>query len=94
MHLIHQYKGRIIRGLKDRLWLRPILQIHDELVFEVPENKVNKAISFVKECMEQRPFKDFDVPIIAEAEAGETFGTLSELENGTLPLPITSYYSK
>lgn len=70
---------RIIKGLKDRLWLRPILQIHDELVFEVPENKVSKAIRFVKECMEQRPFEDFDVPIIAEAEAGETFGTLHEI---------------
>ena len=70
---------RIIKGLKDRLWLRPILQIHDELVFEVPENKVSKAIRFVKECMEQRPFEDFDVPIIAEAAAGETFGTLHEI---------------
>ena len=72
---------RIIKGLKDRLWLRPILQIHDELVFEVPENKVNKAIRFVKECMEQRPFEDFDVPIIAKAEAGKTFGTLHEMED-------------
>ena len=70
---------RIIKGLKDRLWLRPILQIHDELVFEVPENKVSKAIRFVKECMEQRPFEDFDVPIIAEVEVGKTFGTLHEI---------------
>ncbi len=71
--------GRIIKGLPERLWLRPILQIHDELVFEVPENKVNEAIKFIKECMEQRPFEDFDVPIIAEAEAGKTFGTLHEI---------------
>ena len=73
--------GRIIKGLKDRLWLRPILQIHDELVFEVPENKVNEAIRFVKACMEQMPFEDFDVPIIAEAEAGKTFGALHEMED-------------
>ena len=70
---------RIIKGLKDRLWLRPILQIHDELVFEVPEDKVNEAVNFVKKCMEQQPFKGFDVPIIAEAAAGETFGTLHEI---------------
>ena len=86
--------GRIIKGLSERLWLKPLLQVHDELIFEVPEDKVNEAVNFVKECMEQQPFEDFDVPIIAEAAAGETFGTLSELENGTLPLPITSYCSK
>ena len=83
--------GRIIKGLSERLWLKPLLQIHDELIFEVPKDKVNEAVNFVKECMEQQPFEGFDVPIIAEAAAGETFGTLSELENGTLPLPITSY---
>lgn len=86
--------GRIIKGLSERLWLKPLLQVHDELIFEVPKDKVNEAVNFVKECMEQQPFEGFDVPIIAEAAAGETFGTLSELENGTLPLPITSYCSK
>lgn len=70
--------GRIIKGLPDKLWLKPILQIHDELVFEVPKNKVNEAINFVKECMEQKPFEDFDVPIIAEAEVGKTFGTMED----------------
>lgn len=74
--------GRIVKGLKDKIWLRPVLQIHDELVFEVPENKVNETISFVKACMEQRPFEDFDVPIVAEAEVGKTFGTLHEIQKG------------
>ena len=82
------------------MWLRPLLQIHDELVFEVPESKVNEAVAFVKECMETEPFTEaraqaeniknsngfecelsaqtlrFDVPIIAEAEVGKTFGGL------------------
>jgi len=30
--------GRIIVGLPDRPWLRPLLQIHDELVFELPRH--------------------------------------------------------
>lgn len=71
--------GRIIKGLSERLWLKPLLQVHDELIFEVPEDKVNEAVNFVKKCMEQQPFKGFDVPIIAEAAAGETFGTLHEI---------------
>ncbi len=71
--------GRIIKGLSERLWIKPLLQVHDELIFEVPENKVNEAVNFVKKCMEQQPFECFDVPIIAEAAAGETFGTLHEI---------------
>ena len=61
------------------MWLRPILQIHDELVFEIPEEKINEAVGFIKECMEMKPFEAFDVPLIAEAATGETFGTLNEL---------------
>ena len=71
--------GRIIEGLPQRLWLRPVLQIHDELVFEVPEDRVREAASFIKACMEARPFEEFDVPIVAEAAAGERFGELKEI---------------
>jgi DNA polymerase-1 len=55
------------------------LQIHDELVFEVPEDKVHEAAAFIKACMEARPFEEFDVPIVAEAAAGERFGDLKEI---------------
>ena len=71
--------GRIIEGLPWRMWLRPVLQIHDELVFEVPEDKVCEAASFIKACMEARPFAEFDVPVAAEAAAGERFGELKEI---------------
>jgi DNA polymerase-1 len=72
--------GRVIRGLPDRPWLRPLLQIHDELVFEIPENRLKEAAFFIKCCMEQRPFDVFSVPIVAEAAAGRRFGELKELE--------------
>jgi len=72
--------ARIIAGLPDRMWLRPLLQIHDELVFELPEDKVPEAAAFVRDCMEERPFKEFDVPIVAEAAVGARFGELKELE--------------
>lgn len=72
--------GRIILGMKERSWLKPILQIHDELVFLLPEERLGEAVRFVKVCMEARPYPDFDVPIVAEASAGCSFGHMEELE--------------
>lgn len=71
--------GRILAGLTERSWLKPLLQIHDELIFEVPKDKVTEAAAFVKSCMEQPPFPEFDVPIIAEAASGVRFGDLNEI---------------
>ena len=73
--------GRIIIGLPERPWLRPLLQIHDELVFELPEARVPEAVSFLRSCMEQQPFPEFDVPIVAEAAEGLRFGEMKELED-------------
>lgn len=70
----------ILEGLPSRPWLKPILQIHDELTFIISKEKLNEAVSFIRECMEQQPFAEFDLPLVAEASAGETFGNLEELE--------------
>jgi DNA polymerase-1 len=70
--------GRIIAGLPDRPWLRPLLQIHDELVFELPTDCISEAVTFIKACMEEQPFKAFDVPIIADAAVGARFGEMKE----------------
>ena len=71
--------GRIIEGLPERPWLRPLLQIHDELVFELPADRITEAVDFIKSCMEAPPFPGFDLPIIAEADAGARFGEMKEV---------------
>lgn len=71
---------RILDGLSDRPWLKPILQIHDELVFVVPKEKLEEAVMFVRSCMEEKPFAEFDIPLIAEAAAGPNFGEMEELD--------------
>lgn len=73
--------GRILTGLPSRPWLRPILQIHDELVFIVPDDRVTEAVCFIKQCMEQQPFREFDIPLIAEAAVGPDFGHLKDINN-------------
>lgn len=72
---------RILKGLPERMWLKPILQIHDELTFVIPTEKLSEAVSFIKECMEEQPFPEFDLPLVAEASVGSTFGTMEELED-------------
>lgn len=72
---------KILKGLNGRMWLRPILQVHDELVFELPKEHLQEAVNFIKNCMEERPFSAFDVPLVAEAAVGQTFGTLKDLED-------------
>ena len=71
--------GRIIAGLPDRPWLRPLLQIHDEIVFEAPVDKTREAILFIKGCMEAQPLPAFDIPIVAEAATGARFGEMEEV---------------
>ena len=72
--------GRILKGLPERPWLKPILQIHDELTFVIPEDRLSEAVAFIKGCMEPKPFPEFDLPLVAEASAGPTFGQMEELE--------------
>jgi len=71
---------RILKGLPDRPWLKPILQIHDELTFIIPAGRFDEAVAFIRACMEEQPFPEFDLPLIAEASAGENFGAMEELE--------------
>ena len=71
---------RILTGLPEREWLRPILQIHDELTFIIPQDRLAEAVAFVRQCMEEKPFPEFDLPLIAEASAGPSFGTMEEWE--------------
>ncbi|GHU58868.1 hypothetical protein FACS1894133_4460 [Clostridia bacterium] len=73
--------AKIVAGLPERPWLMPLLQIHDELVFEAPESKVAETVEFVKSCMENKPFAECDVPIMASASVGHSFGKMKELED-------------
>ena len=74
-----------MEGITDKMWLRPLLQIHDELVFALPADKVEEAVRFVRSCMEEVPYPAFDVPIVAEASVGERFGMMKDLEDSKLP---------
>ena len=71
--------ARILSGLPERGWLKPVLQIHDELVFVIPEDRLTEAADFIRKCMEKKPFPEFDLPLVAEASYGKSFGTMEEI---------------
>jgi len=54
---------------KAELMARMLLQIHDELVFEVPEKEVKKTENLVKKCMES--VLKLDVPLVVNIEVGK-----------------------
>lgn len=59
--------GPALRNAK--LGARLLLQVHDELVFEVPLNELDETITLVKDVMEKAPLPSIQlkVPILADA---------------------------
>lgn len=70
---------RILAKLKEYPYIRPLLTIHDEILFEVPIDKKDEACAVIKSCMEQQPFPEFDVPLKAEGAMGFSFGEMEEI---------------
>lgn len=58
-------------GLKAKM----LLQVHDELIFEVPKSEAEKTKNVVKKVMETAtfPVMDLSVPLLVEAEAAQSW---------------------
>jgi len=52
-----------------------LLQVHDELVFEVPEDQTDRLIPIVTEVMENAalPAVNISVPLVVEAKAAKNW---------------------
>ncbi|KAB0572508.1 DNA polymerase I [Brucella pituitosa] len=59
----------------EKLAARMLLQVHDELIFEVPENEVEKTISLVRDIMENAamPAVSLSVPLHVDARAAHNW---------------------
>jgi DNA polymerase I len=63
---------RVAESLRrEKLKARMILQVHDELVFEVPKQEVEKTGQVVKAAMENAA--KIDSPLIVEIGVGENW---------------------
>jgi DNA polymerase-1 len=52
-----------------------LLQVHDELVFELPQDEVEKTLPVVKKVMEHAPLPALDlaVPLAVDARAADNW---------------------
>jgi DNA polymerase-1 len=60
-------------GLKTRM----LLQVHDELIFEVPEEELDETLKLVTHVMESA-YK-LDIPLSTDAKAGASWGAMEYL---------------
>lgn len=51
-----------------------LLQVHDELVFEVKKDQADEAAALIKGVMESKDVADIGLPLEAEAGIGATWG--------------------
>ena len=65
---------KIYHELKaQQLKTKMILQVHDELVFDVPKEEMEQVKNLVLQCMEHALVLPNDVPVIAECGTGENW---------------------
>jgi DNA polymerase I len=56
---------------------RILLQVHDELVLEVPEDELKRSASLVQEVMENA--YQMSIPLVTEARSGSNWGEMTAL---------------
>ncbi len=56
---------------KRKMQSKMILQVHDELIFDVPKNELNELVELVKDCMENAV--TLDVPLVVDIKAGPSW---------------------
>ena len=61
------------------LHYKMLLQIHDELIFEVPNNELKKVVNIIKEEMTSVVTSDlhsFSIPLTVDINFGKNWGIL------------------
>lgn len=68
--------GLLVKEMRNHKDIRPILTVHDSLVFLVKETQVEEAMELIKTCMETPPPLPNFMPLVAEVSVGKRYGEL------------------
>ena len=73
--IIRRAMIRMEDALAERLSARMLLQVHDELVFEVPDDEVDATLPVISRVMTEAPFPavTLKVPLAVEARAAQNW---------------------
>ena len=60
----------------NQLKAKMLLQVHDELIFEIKDNEIQESIVFIKKIMETNHLQyiDFKVPLTVDYGIGDNWG--------------------
>jgi len=61
-------------GLKTKM----LLQVHDELIFEVPEEEMEKAVPLIRDCMENAV--KLEVPLVVDMKQGPSWFDMEKIK--------------
>jgi len=70
--------ANLVKALADKDYIRPVLTVHDSLVFEVRDDRLDEATALVQDCMQAPPPLPGFMPLVAEAAHGKRYGQLKE----------------
>ncbi|PKM91055.1 DNA polymerase I [Candidatus Falkowbacteria bacterium HGW-Falkowbacteria-1] len=72
---------KIYSEIKDKQDIKMLLQVHDELIFEIKEEKINDYYLQIKEIMEN--IVELKVPLTAEAYIGNNWGQMEKIKKAS-----------
>lgn len=67
----------LVRELADKPYIRPVLTVHDSIVFLVRDDKTKEAEQMIKRCMETPPPLPEFMPLVAEISMGKRYGEMT-----------------
>ncbi len=77
--VIKEAMGRLVPVYRE-MGIKPLLQIHDDIVWEVEEDMVETSAAVIKAVMEDSTPKDFTIPLEVDFKYGKRWGSMSHLQ--------------